>query len=517
MSRGRRLAALILLALVVVALVAWAAAGRSAPRIGVHTLPADRHTLALAAEAGFDTVVELFSWRQIEPTREQWYWQHPDEVVAGAAYHGLDLVVRLDQHPAWASSAPLTLNAPPDDLADYVRFVGRVAERYRGRVLGYVIWNEPNLAIDWGGRPPDPAAYSAMLCAAYAAVKQADPAALVAAAGLAPTNQNDAEAMDERVFLRAMLEAGAGDCFDVLAVHPYGFGQPPDAPRGSNQDLVMARVEDLHGLLVEYGLGDKPLWATEMGWTVDGRGGKAWQTVSEQQQADYLANAVEVAQRRWPWLELLAVWNLPSVDGPAGERPAERLPAEFLGYSLLDAAGQPRMAWLRLQALNEERRRPNVARLWSQLTQRLGRPQERRFAVLAPDTVIHLGDSDFPPPWMPLHAVRNPSAVWRGVVYLPAEALAAGDGWRLSLRVMQPNVWDNYVWINGRRLEPALPSEDFGGQWVSVTWDVPGEWLQPGPNEVAVTIGRTLPVLQDVRFAWDDLQIKDVVLWRGDW
>jgi hypothetical protein len=43
---------------------------------------------------------------------------------------------------------------------------------------------------------------------------------------------------------------------------------------------------------------------------------------------------------------------------------------------------------------------------------------------------------------------------------------------------------------------------------------VPAHWLQPGANEVAVTIGRTLPVLQDEAFAWDDLQFKDVVLWR---
>ncbi|MCS6844741.1 MAG: hypothetical protein NZ528_10565 [Caldilineales bacterium] len=479
------------------------------PRVGVHTLPADRHTLALAAEGGFDAVVELFSWRQIEPTRDQWHWQLPDEVVAGAAYYGLDLVVRLDQHPAWASDVPLTLNAPPDDLADYVRFVGRVAERYRGRVLGYVIWNEPNLAIDWGGRPPDPKAYTDMLCRAYTAVKAADPDALVAAAGLAPTDHNDAEAMDERLFLRAMLEAGAGQCFDVLAAHPYGFGQPPDAPRSANNGLVMARVEDLRALLVEHGLRDRPIWATELGWTVDRQGSQGWQAVSEEQQAAYLAQTLEVAAQRWPWMTLLAVWNLPSVDGPGGERPPERLPADFLGYSLVDPEGRPRPAYYRLQALNRSRPRGD-------------RPQPRptlsadaavRVPVLAADAVVHLGDSDFSRPWAPLYAARNPSVVWRGVAYVPDEALADGRPWRLSLLAMQSNVWDNYLWINGRRLEPPLPVEDFGGQWVRVTWEVPAAWLQGGPNELALTIGRTHPLLADLRFAWDDLQIKDAVLW----
>mgnify|MGYP005839643015 CR=1 FL=1 len=516
-ARGPLWRVRLLLGLVAIASAVLTAArpsvSRPPLRVGVHTLPADQYTLALAAAADFDVVVELFSWRQIEPTQGQWHWQHPDETVAGAAYYGLDLVVRLDQHPAWASTAPLSLNAPPDDLADYARFVGRVAERYRGRILGYVIWNEPNLAVDWGGQPPDPAAYTEMLCRAYAAVKRADPQARVAAAGLAPTNQNDDQAMDDRRFLEAMLQEGAARCFDVLSAHPYGFGRPPDAPRDSHDGLVMARIADLRDLLAAYGAAEKPIWATEMGWTVDGREGQAWQTVNEEQQAAYLAAAVDMADQQWPWLELLAVWNLPSVDGPQGERPPERLPAEFLGYGLVDPGGRLRPAYSRLQALNRSRRQADHARPRPAPTAAVG---SLRIPVLAPDAVIHLGDSDFPPPWMPLYATRNPSVVWRGIGYIPEAALAAGRSWRLSLRLMQGNVWDNYVWINGHRLEPALPTEDFGGQWVSVSREIPAVWLQAGPNEIAIVVGRTLPVLQDLRFAWDDVQIKDIVLVRED-
>jgi hypothetical protein len=40
--------------------------------------------------------------------------------------------------------------------------------------------------------------------------------------------------------------------------------------------------------------------------------------------------------------------------------------------------------------------------------------------------------------------------------------------------------------------------------------------LRPGANHVRVTISRTLPLVQINRFAWDDLQIKDVVLWYND-
>jgi hypothetical protein len=78
---------------------------------------------------------------------------------------------------------------------------------------------------------------------------------------------------------------------------------------------------------------------------------------------------------------------------------------------------------------------------------------------------------------------------------------------------MQGNVWGNHVWVNGRRLDPQFPIEDFSGSWVSLTWGVPPEMLRSGPNEVRVEIARTLPLLQAPRFAWDDLQLRAIRLW----
>ena len=472
---------------------AWQPADRGL-RYAVHTLPADERALQLARDAGVDTIVELFSWRQIEPTEGQFHWQHPDEVVQGAEYYGLDVVARIDQHPHWVNDTPLDLNAPPNNLADYARFVSDVARRYRGRIKAYIVWNEPNLALDWGGRPPDPAGYTELLCAAFAAVKSADPEALVVSAGLAPTNHDDAEAMDDRRFLREMLEAGAVECMDVVGAHPYGFGHPPSDPRGAHDGLNLARLEDQHDLLVEYGAADKPVWATEMGWTAGAIGENAWQTVSPEQQANYLRNALERMEREWPWVGLAAVWYLGPHDVP-----------EWSGYSLLDAEGSPRPVFDALQNMPKNR----LPELGERLAPR--QRQERRAVLLEQDSVIHLGDSDFDRPWMPLSGNRNPSTAWQGAFYL---ADPGAEPWRLTLRVMQSNVPGNHVWINGRRLTPDFPAEDFSSSWVSVTYDVPARLLRPGANEIKVTINRTLPLLQDKRFAWDDLQIKDMVLWR---
>jgi hypothetical protein len=242
------------------------------PVAAVHTLRADDEMLRLASEGGFDAVVQVFSWLEIEPTREEWHWEYPDFVVRAAEYYGLDLIVRLDRQPAWATEPAVDGAAPPDDLDDYAAFAGTVAQRYRGQIRGYIVWNEPNLAKEWGGQPPDPAAYTDMLRRTYEAIKAADPEAIVVSAGLAPTNHQNAEAMDDRVFLEAMYQAGAGGYFDTLGAHPYGFAYPPDDPQGAHDGLNLARLLDLRAIMEAYGDGDKPIWVTELGWTTAGVG-----------------------------------------------------------------------------------------------------------------------------------------------------------------------------------------------------------------------------------------------------
>jgi hypothetical protein len=468
----------------------------------VYTLNADANTLRLAHEAGFDTVVQLFSWRQIEPTQGEYHWQYPDEVVQGAAYYGLNLVIRIDQQPQWAADAPLSVNAPPKNTADYAHFVRTVAARYQGRVLGYIIWNEPNLSSDWGGQRPDPAGYVALLKAGYQAVKVADPGALVISAGLASTDDHTATALDDRAYLEAMYQDGAGPYFDILGAHPYGFAYPPDDPRGAHQSLNMARLSDLRDIMVSHGDGNKPIWATEMGWTTAETGPAAWQAVSEQQQADYLTRAFTQAGRSWPWLGMLAVWNLD--DAPD---------TQWAGYNLLDAQGQPRAAYRALQQLF---RQSPAASLADQVAA-LGRSPAPAAGgesdqVLAADTIIHLGHRNYSAPWVPLYGAHSPSTSWRGTVYVRDPN---GAHWNLTVRLMQSNAAGNFIWINGHRLDPAFPPEDYSNSWVTYTWSVPDGMLQAGPNQVQITIGEALPLLQDGPFNWDDLQFKDIVLWHG--
>lgn len=304
---------------------------------GMHTLRAGDTSLAMIKAAGFDWVAQVFSWREIEPVKGQYYWEYPDTVVRAACYYGLHLIARVDHQPSWAN--PSMPNAPPQDIGDYARFLNRLAKRYKGYIAAYIVWNEPNLAVEWGGLPPDPQGYAALLKAAYPAIKDADPHALVVSAGLAPTNENSAQAMDDRRYLRALYEAGAKRYFDVLGAHPYGFGHPPDDPWGAHDGLNFARLLDWRQIMVENQDQHKPIWATEFGWTLNPESG---QKVNEEMQAFYLRRAFERARQEWPWMGVMVIWNLTDkVDAEAG-----------MGwYSIAGEGYSPRQAYKVLAAM----------------------------------------------------------------------------------------------------------------------------------------------------------------------
>ncbi|MEJ5309178.1 MAG: hypothetical protein WHX52_05370 [Anaerolineae bacterium] len=325
-------------------------------RYAAHTIFLDEVIAPVVAEGGFDTVVQVFPWRDLHPEPDRYDWDPADYMVRMAHAQHLDLVVRLDMPPAWAIlPEEYSHGGIPFDLSAYADFVAAVAERYRGYILGYIIWNEPNLAAEWsrsGGdvnqhwesfdgwvaRPDD---YVYVLCVAYERIRAADPDALVVAAGMAPTNEMSPRAIDDREFLRGMYAAGAKECFDVLSVHDYGYGLSPEAPRELYDGLNLARILDVRDIMLSYG-DDRPVWITELGYTIQ-PGMHPY--VTEENQAAYLIGALRRVRREWPWVEMFTVWNL-CYGLP--------LDSEMAGFSLVAPDLTPRLAY---QVLQEEMKR----------------------------------------------------------------------------------------------------------------------------------------------------------------
>jgi len=275
----------------------------------------------IIADAGFGWVKVGFGWRDIELQKGAFDWSHTDAIVEMAGAEGLDILARIDFQPEWAGGGYPT-SGPPDDLQDLADFLTAVASRYAGRIRAYQIWNEPNLAREWGGQTPDPGAYVKLLHTAYAAIKQADPHAMVISGGLSPTGTWNQESRPDDWYLESMYIAMGGSSegyFDVLGAHGAGYISPPetdpavveaDPALGGHRSMAFRRVEDLRAIMVKYGYEDKQVALLEFGWTSDPRPDSPyhWHAVSEETKADYFVRAYQYARQNWsPWIGLMSL------------------------------------------------------------------------------------------------------------------------------------------------------------------------------------------------------------------
>ncbi|MCS7056758.1 MAG: beta-galactosidase [Thermoflexales bacterium] len=286
--------------------------------------------LGLIRAAGFKWVKQTFAWRDIELEKGKYDWSRADDVVfLTTEVFTRHLIVRLDREPYWDRyDYPLDQGiaaGPPRNLQNFFDFCGVIAARYRGKVAAYQVWNEPNLAREWGGMPPDPVAYVEMLKGCYLAIKQADPNALVISAGLAPTGNGPPLAMPHDQFLIAMYKAGAAPYFDLLGVHAPGFRAAPETPPGmavsipelgGQRFFAFRHVEDMRAIMERFGDGAKQVAVLEFGWTTDPvNTDYAWFAVDEQLKADYMVRAFRWAKQNWqPWIGPMIALSIPQFD-----------------------------------------------------------------------------------------------------------------------------------------------------------------------------------------------------------
>lgn len=336
------------------------------PAYGIHLsqwwdLAALERDMQLTQEMGFGWIKQKFAWRDIEgATKGEYDWFRPDWIVNTAVAHDLDLVIRLDRQPLWSVRAlpdeAIKNNQPPVDLADFGDFCGVLADRYKGQVAAYQIWNEPNLAREWGERPPNPAEYTALLKVCYEAIKAADPEAIVISAGLAPTGTHDHTAVPDDLYLQGMYDAGASDYFDVLGLNAPGYKAPPEASPeegesnpayGGGRWFVFRHVEDMRRIMVMNGDAAKQIAILEMGWTTDQvNESYKWHAVTEQEQADYLVGAYEYAAEHWrPWMGLMTTIYMADTAWTEAD--------EQYWWSIVLPDGTPRPAFEALRGLEK--------------------------------------------------------------------------------------------------------------------------------------------------------------------
>ena len=219
----------------------------------------------MAQAAGVKWSREEFGWARIEPAKGTFDWTFYDAVVATARRHGISVYGLLSYWSGWTK--PYT----PEGIEDYCRFAAAAALRYKDDIRHWEVWNEPNIFF-WQG-PPD--MYAELLTKAYAAIKKANPEALVLGCSTAGIDSE---------FIRRTMQLGAP--FDILTIHPY---------RASLNDRQF--TDDLRkaaDLAKRPDAAPREVWITEMGWATHmphNAVGQDFQVTSQREQACLLARA----------------------------------------------------------------------------------------------------------------------------------------------------------------------------------------------------------------------------------
>lgn len=310
--------------------------------------PALERSLDLLKAGGFHWVRQRFPWAEIEPAPGDYRWERWDAIVGACQARGLGIIAVLDTAPAWARAPEDAQNrsAPPRDPAWLAAFARALAARYGEAVAAYQVWDEPNIYPHWGERDPDPAQYLQLLREARAAILAADPAAVVAAAALAPTTETAGRNLSELVFLRRLYEASGRADFDAVAIKAYGFWSGPEDREVGPGTLNFSRLVAVREEMVRHGDGAKPVWAAAWGWNAlpEGWQGRPspWGDDRADKQHRRDLEAIERARQEWPWLTLMcyAAWQ-----------PAAPADDPVWGLSLLDRDGRPGPLYQALQRM----------------------------------------------------------------------------------------------------------------------------------------------------------------------
>ncbi len=174
----------------------------------------------------------------------------------------------------------------------------KLTQKYGDKVKYYEVWNEWNGGFGLGklgwNKPPanDAAMYTDLLRKTYKAIKAVRPRAIVVGGSLAGANE---------AFLRGMLDAGAGDCMDRLAIHLYVYRQgwpehvAADAAGSVGADKFIQIVIERENLVKQKTGRTIPILVTEVGF----------HGANEQLGAEYLTELYKRA-RKTPFLE--GIW-----------------------------------------------------------------------------------------------------------------------------------------------------------------------------------------------------------------
>ncbi len=200
-------------------------------------------------------------WPNIEPERGVYKFELIDKAVDYAQKHNVEPVINIGLCPRWAAARPndrsgygeLLTASEPKDINDWKDYVRTLADRYKGKIKYWEIWNEPDIRMFFTGTTDK---MVELVKAAYQILKAADPENMI----ISPPVTGYLTLIP---WLDDFLKKGGKDYIDIIGTHFYVWSLI-DTPEKS-----ILTAKRIRAYAKKNGIPDIPVWDTECGFRKD--------------------------------------------------------------------------------------------------------------------------------------------------------------------------------------------------------------------------------------------------------
>jgi hypothetical protein len=242
-------------------------------------------------------------------------FEMPTEFIAAAQAAGLRVLLEATGDP--------TRVLDEGYQREWVQHLAKLAASGASAIQ---VWDEPNHEGSWPAGAISGARYAALLKAAHAAIKAANPNTLVISAGLVASEAFGGgcsqTGCDDVMFLLQMAAAGAQDSLDCIGANFVTGFASPGIPAGITRAPQFLTMRDQY--YQAFG-GARSVCFTELGYvSAEGFAGGmpgnfAWAaTTTAAQQAQWLAEAAKLGRESGK-VRLMIVWNVDSTRWVPGD------------------------------------------------------------------------------------------------------------------------------------------------------------------------------------------------------
>ncbi len=218
---------------------------------------------------GIGWMRERLSWGQVAPEEGKLDWGKYQTVADILDDQGVRVYQIFHDSPGWTHPGKQTRN--PDDLRHVYRFTKEAANHFRGHILAWEPWNEPDIGFfDQLGDK-----YAGIQKAAYLGFKAGRPDVQVLLCSLCRGHS---------AFSDSIFECGVADYMDVFNFHTY-------SPIERYVETIRSWVE----LAERYGVGERPVWLTEAGIRLLHKEGEELTPELERTQAEFVPRSFAIS------------------------------------------------------------------------------------------------------------------------------------------------------------------------------------------------------------------------------